>query len=240
MKKKLRLPIFTINPKSYLYGKASIDFALFADRLAKKYDVDILFSAKDVDLKDIARQTDNLIVTAQHMDGIKPGRGMGAALPEAYLEAGVQAVMLNHCERPLSIHELSAAIERADELGILTFVLADSLADTKAVATLHPDVICYEQTADIGKGIQPDEAFIKENKRLVNEISPDTIVVSGTGLRTPEDVYHAIQLGSEGSGGTSGIVCAEDMYGTLEAMVQMLAKAKADLYEGGTGNENPY
>lgn len=229
-KRKLRKPIFTVNPKSYLYGKSSIDFANFADRLAQKYDVDIFFSAKDVDLKDIARETSHLIVTAQHMDGIKPGRGMGAALPEAYKEAGVQAVMLNHCERPLSIHELSSAIERADELGILTFVLADSLADTKAIAVLKPDVICYEQTADIGKGIQPGETFIKENKRIVSEISPETIVVSGTGLRTPEDVYHAIHLGSEGSGGTSGIVCADDMYETLEAMIQMLAKAKADFY----------
>ncbi len=231
LKRKLRLPIFTINPKSYLYGKASIDFAIFADTLAEKYDVDILFSGKDIDLKDIARQTKHLIVTAQHMDGVKPGRGMGNALPEAYLEAGVGAVMLNHCERPLSIHELSAAIERANEMGILTFVLADSLTDTKAIATLHPDVICYEETAAIGKGIQPDASFIKENKRIVAAISPDTIVVSGTGLRAPEDVYHSIQLGSEGSGGTSGIVCAEDMYGTLEKMIQSLQKAKNDFYK---------
>ncbi len=230
-KRKLRLPIFTINPKSYLYGKQSIDFAIFADGLAEKYDVDILFSAKDVDLKDIARQTKHLIVTAQHMDGIMPGRGMGKALPEAFKEAGVQAVMLNHCECPMTIAELAEAIERANELGILTFVLADKAADTKAIAALHPDVICCELSEMIGKGIQHEESYAKNNKTIVSEISPDTIVVSGTGLRTPEDVYNTIQQGSEGSGGTSGIVCADDMYGTLEEMIQSLRKAKADFYE---------
>lgn len=229
-KRKLRVPIFTINPKSYLYGKQSIDFALFADSLAEKYEVDILFSAKDVDLKDIARQTNHLIVTAQHMDGILPGRGMGKALPEAYREAGVQAVMLNHCECPMTIAELAKAIERANELGILTFVLADTAADTKAIAALRPDVICCELSEMIGKGIQQAETYAMDNKKIVHEISPETLVVSGTGLRTPEDVYRTIQQGSDGSGGTSGIVCAEDMYGTLEEMIKMLAKVKADLY----------
>lgn len=229
-KRKLRLPIFTINPKSYLYGKESIDFAIFADGLAEKYDVDILFSAKDVDLKDIARQTKHLVVTAQHMDGIRPGRGMGKALPEAFKEAGVQAVMLNHCECPMSIVELADAIDRANEMGILTFVLADKAADTKAIAALHPDVICCELSSMIGKGIQQAETYAMDNKKIVHEISPETLVVSGTGLRTPDDVYRTIQQGSDGSGGTSGIVCAEDMYGTLEAMIKMLSKAKEDLF----------
>jgi triosephosphate isomerase len=230
-KRKLRLPIFTINPKSYLYGKESIDFAIFADELAEKYDVDILFSAKDVDLKDIARQTKNLIVTAQHMDGIQPGRGMGKVLPEALKEAGVQAVMLNHVECPMSIAELAQAIERADEMGIITFVLADKEADTRAIAALHPDVICCELSSMIGKGIKQAETYAMDNKRIVHAISPETLVVSGTGLRTPEDVYRTVKEGSDGSGGTSGIVCAEDMYGTLEAMIKMLKKAKEDFYK---------
>lgn len=230
MKRKLRLPIFTINPKSYLYGKASIDFAIFADSLAEKYDVDIFFSAKDVDLKDIARQTNRLIVTAQHMDGIEPGRGMGKVLPEALKEAGVQAVMLNHMECPMSISELAQAIERANDMGLISFVLADTEADTKAIAALHPDVICCELSSMIGKGIKQAESYAMDNKKIVHAISPETLVVSGTGLRTPEDVYRTVKEGSDGSGGTSGIVCAEDMYGTLEEMIKMLAKAKKDLY----------
>jgi len=230
MKRKLRLPIFTINPKSYLYGKASIDFAIFADSLAEKYDVDILFSAKDVDLKDIVRQTKHLIVTAQHMDGIEPGRGMGKVLPEALKEAGVQAVMLNHVECPMSIAELAQAIERANEMDIISFVLADKESDTRAIAALHPDVICCELSSMIGKGIKQVETYAMDNKKIVHAISPETLVVSGTGLRTPEDVYRTVKEGSDGSGGTSGIVCAEDMYGTLEEMIKMLAKAKKDLY----------
>ena len=41
----------------------------------KEYDIDIIFTAQHVDLRQVSAITKNVIVTAQHMDGIVPGRG---------------------------------------------------------------------------------------------------------------------------------------------------------------------
>ena len=81
--RKIRRPFFVINPKSYLYGEKTIELASKADELAVKYDIDIFFTAQHVELKDVKKAAPHLIVTAQHMDGTTPGRGMGAILPEA-------------------------------------------------------------------------------------------------------------------------------------------------------------
>ena len=55
------------------------------------HDVDVFFTGQLIDLPAIKANTKNLIVTAQHMDFLKPGRGMGSVLPEALVEAGGQA-----------------------------------------------------------------------------------------------------------------------------------------------------
>ena len=59
-KVELRRPFFVVNPKSYLYGKELIDLAKCADELAIKYDVDILFTAPLIDLKDLIAYFMNL------------------------------------------------------------------------------------------------------------------------------------------------------------------------------------
>ena len=102
MKKTIKRPFFVVNPKAYLYGADSLKLAKYADRLAAKYGVDVFFTAQLVDLPVIKRETENLIITAQHMDGIVPGRGMGHVLPEALAAAGVSAVFLNHVEHPMT------------------------------------------------------------------------------------------------------------------------------------------
>ena len=64
--------------------------ALAADAIAKEKDFDVFFTAPFVDLRMIAENTTNLIVTAQHMDSLKAGRGMGYVVSEALAEAGVK------------------------------------------------------------------------------------------------------------------------------------------------------
>ena len=50
------------------------------------------YTGQHVDLARIKNETKHVIVTAQHMDGLVPGRGMGHILPEALKAAGVEAV----------------------------------------------------------------------------------------------------------------------------------------------------
>ena len=134
-KTQLRTPFFVVNPKSYLYGEDISALAKKTDELAAKYDFDVLFTAQLIDLPHIIETCPHLIPCAQHMESLKPGRGMGHVLPEALAAAGVKATFLNHAENPCTVHELASTIARANEVGILTVVCADSVEEGECIAS---------------------------------------------------------------------------------------------------------
>ena len=70
---QLKPPFFEIGPKSYLYGDDVVALARAADAAAKKYDVDIIFTAPIVELRRVAEATERILVFAPHMDPIYPG-----------------------------------------------------------------------------------------------------------------------------------------------------------------------
>lgn len=227
--KKLRRPFFVVNPKSYLYGEESLKLAKVADRLAKEYDVDILFTGQLVDLAMLKKETTNLFICAQTMESLRPGKGMGHILPEALVNAGVSATFLNHAENPMHVAELVKTIQRAKEVGILTVACADSVSDARAISMLQPDVMVCEQTELIGTGKTADSSYMEATNDAVKSVSPNTLTLQAAGISTADDVYKAIMSGADGTGGTSGIVCAKDPVSTLEEMIKALAKAKAEI-----------
>ena len=121
---KISEPFFEYGPKCYMYGKTLVKMAKGLDKLAKKYNVDVILDIPDTEIYNVARHVKRVHVYSQHMDSIPVGRGMGRTLPEAVKEAGAVGVMLNHAERKLTLEEIEAAIKRADELGLATMVCA--------------------------------------------------------------------------------------------------------------------
>lgn len=230
-KTNLRRPFFVINPKSYLYGADILKLAKHTDALARQYDIDVLFTAQSIDIPMIKEATSNLLMIAQHMDGLEPGKGMGHVLPEALKNAGVVGTFLNHAEHPMSIHQLATAMHRCDKLGILTIVCADSVEEAKAIAMLYPDVMVCEPTSLIGTGKVSDEIYMKATNQAVKGISKKTKVLQAAGISTGQNVYDAIMFGADGTGGTSGIVCAQDPEKTLDEMFIALNKARNQLQE---------
>lgn len=230
-KRKIRRPFFVINPKAYLYGKDALDLALAADKLAKEYDVDILFTAQLVDVTKLVELTENLIITAQHMDGLNVGAGMGHVLPDALVNAGVKASFLNHAEHPMTLNQLVKAMKKTEELGILSIVCADSVNEAKAVAMLKPDIIVCEPTELIGTGKTSDEKYMSSTNESIKAISPNTLVLQAAGISSGKNVYDAIICGADGTGGTSGIVCAPDPIKRVEEMIESLVKARKDISE---------
>lgn len=228
-KVQLRRPFFVVNPKAYLYGEKLIDLAKCADELAHKYDVDILFTAPLIDLPALVVNTKYVIPCAQHMEEINPGRGMGHICPDGLKEAGVKATFLNHAENPMHVSKLAATMKRADELDILTIVCADSVAEAQAIAKLHPDVMVCEPTELIGTGKTSDASYMTATNEAVKSVCPTTLVLQAAGISTAQNVYDAIKLGADGTGGTSGIVCASDPKQTLCDMIEALVKAKEEL-----------
>ena len=90
MKVKIRAPYFEIGVKNYIYGDDVLELAMAADKLAEKYDIDILFIAPCVEIRRLAENTKNLILLAPYMDTLRPGRGMADILPEALKAAGAE------------------------------------------------------------------------------------------------------------------------------------------------------
>lgn len=225
---KVTVPFLFVNPKSYLWGKESLELAKAADKICEESGVMIFFTCPYADLRLIAENTSHVVVTAQNMDSLKPGRGMGAVLPESLVEAGAKAVVLNHAENQKTLAELYACITRAKELGLITIVCADSTTEAKAVAELGADVILAEPTALIGTGTTADASYTIDCCREIKAVDPNVKVMIASGITTGEDCYKVVINGADGSGSTSGIVNAPSRAGRVEEMIRAIQKAMDD------------
>lgn len=219
MKVKIKAPFFEIGVKNYIYGDEVLALAQAADRAAVKYDIDVIFLAPYVDIRRVAEHTERLIVFAPYMDTIRPGRGLADVLPEAIQAAGARGVVINHCERPMTLEAIRETIRRANELDLISFACADSIEEAKAIAQLQPDIINPEPTELIGTGLNSGAAYIKETIQAVKEINQNILVEQAAGIRTGQQVYEAILLGADGAGAASGIVNATDPFKTAEEMI---------------------
>ena len=231
MKQTIRTPYFEIGTKNYIYGDDVLALAKAADAAAEKYDIDVLFITPAVEIRRIVENTKHLIVLAPYMDTLRPGRGMADILPEALKAAGAKGVVVNHCEKPMSIPQIKATIDRANELDMLVFACADTIAEAKAIAQLHPDIINPEPSELIGgtgNGVS-SMSFVKESIDAIKAIYPDILVEQAAGITTGQQVYDFIMAGSEAAGAASGIINAKDPLAMVDEMIAATAKARDDL-----------
>jgi triosephosphate isomerase len=230
MKPTIRVPYFEIGTKNYVYGDTLLEYAIAADKAAEKYDIDVLFICPAVEIRRVCENTKNLIVLAPYMDTLRPGRGMADILPEALKAAGAQGVVINHCEKPMSLPQMKATIDRARELDMLVFACADTLAEAKAIAQLHPDIINPEPSEIIGggNGVSP-MAYVKDSIRVIKEIYPDIMVEQAAGITNGQQVYDFIMAGSEAAGAASGIMNAKDPIAMIDEMIAATRRAADDL-----------
>lgn len=221
-------PFLIVNPKAYLGSADTLKLATLTDELAGRFGIDVIFTAQHVDLRMVAEATGNLTVTAQHMDPIVKGRGMGFILPDSLVEAGCRAVVLNHAEHPLELSVLDATMARAREVGLLTVVCADTAAQCRAVANLGPDMMICEPTANIGTGQLDAGDYIERTTRIVKEVNPAILVIQAAGVTSAADIDRVLAQGADGSGGTSGIVQHPDWRGLLTEMCTVIARRRAN------------
>jgi triosephosphate isomerase (TIM) len=217
-------PFFEIGPKAYTYGPELLELARRADALSRTYDVQIIITPQYVDIPVIAQAVDRLLVFAQHMDALRPGRGVGSVLPEAVKAAGADGVLLNHVERRLTPSELAVTMERAREVGLATMVCADDVRDAVAIADLSPDVIIVEAPELIAGGRRGEgsRAAIAAANEAIWRVDPSVRVLHGAGINGPQDVYDVTAAGAQGSGSSSAVFTAPDPAAMLEAMVSAL------------------
>ncbi len=235
MKRKIRTPYFEIGTKNYIWGDTVLAYAKAADEAARKYDIDVLFITPAVEIRRVAENTENLIVLAPYMDTLRPGRGMADILPEALKAAGAEGVVVNHCEKPMSLPQIKATIDRARELDMLVFACADTVAEAKAIAELHPDIINPEPSELIGGtgGGVSDMGFVRESIRAIKAIYPDILVEQAAGITNGQQVYDFIMAGSEAAGAASGIMKAADPVAMIDEMIAAVRRAADDHKQQG-------
>lgn len=231
MKPTIRPPYFEVGTKNYVYGDTLLEYAIAADKAAEKYDIDVLFITPAVEIRRVVENTKHLIVLAPYMDTLRPGRGMADILPEALKAAGAEGVVVNHCEKPMSVPQIKATIDRARELDMLVFACADTIAEAKAIAQLHPDILNPEPSELIGgtgNGVS-DMSFVLESIKEIKSIYPDILVEQAAGITNGQQVYDFIMAGSEAAGAASGIMNAEDPIAMIDEMIAATRRAADDL-----------
>ena len=218
-------PFLVVNPKSYLYGEKSLALGKAADEAAAKHGLTVFFTCPFADIRYVKQNTEHVIVTAQHMESLRPGRGMGHVLPESLKEAGAGAVFLNHAENSMTVAELYKTIGRAKELEMLTIVCADSVAEGLAIAEFAPDILLCEPTDLIGTGQTADDSYVIEACNQIRKINPHISVMIASGVTTAQDCYRVVKLGADGTGATSGILKAPDPAVRVMEMAEAIVRA---------------
>ena len=230
MKPQIRTPYFEIGTKNYIYGDTVLEYAKAADAAAEKYDIDVLFITPCTEIRRVVENTKHLIVLAPYMDTLRPGRGMADILPEGLKAAGAKGVVINHCEKPMSLPAMKATIDRARELDFLVFACADTVDEAKAIAQLHPDILNPEPSELIGgTGGVSDMGYVKEMLREIKAIDPNIMVEQAAGITNGQQVYDFIMAGSEAAGAASGIMNAKDPIAMIGEMIAATRRAADDL-----------
>jgi triosephosphate isomerase len=225
MKATIRTPFFEVGVKNYLYGDAVLRLAEAADEAAAAFDIDVLFIAPYTEIRRVVENTRRLIVLAPYMDTLRPGRGMADVLPEAVAAAGARGVVLNHCERPMTLSAIQKTIERANELDLLTFACADTVAEARAIAQFGPDIINPEPTELIGSGQTSDMAYVRQMIQAIKAVDSRILVEQAAGITSGQQVYELILAGAEATGAASGVCTAPDPAQAVRDMVASVRRA---------------
>ena len=233
-KRKITAPFFEIGPKNYLFGDDIFSLARYAREASDRWKVNVIFTTPYINIERVAREMPELYVFAPHMDPIKPGRGLAYVLPESIKQAGACGVMLNHTERPLDLNSLQMTLSRADELGLLTIVCADSLKEAKAVAQMGPDLMVAEPADLIGGCNAADTSYVSASVEAIRSIDPEIGILVGGGVQTGEDVYRIIYAGADATGSSSAIATARDPEAVINEMLQAVRSAWDDRHKGGS------
>jgi triosephosphate isomerase len=214
MEMKLTTPLILVNLKTYKesMGNKAVVLAKMAEEVSNEVGVCIALAPQFTDLYRVTSSTE-VPVFAQHIDAVTPGRGTGAILAEAVVEAGAIGTLLNHSERQLKLADLEASLGRAKEVGLKVCVCSNNQAVSGAAAALEPDFIAVEPPELIGTGIpvsQTQPEVVTATVRTIKTINDKVIPLCGAGISTGDDVKAALKLGTHGVLLASGVTKAKD------------------------------
>lgn len=219
---KLNSPVLIINLKEYeeVLGNRPLDFAIAAKKLSEKYNnVTILIAPPAPLIDNIAKIT---LTISQHIDPLEPGAHTGALIAKEVKALGAIGSLINHSEKRIPHEDVKRCIDLCKKYDLVSIVCAKDNEEVKELAIFKPDFIAIEPPELIGGDISVSTArpeIIKNSLDDVKEISPDTRVLCGAGIKKREDVKRAIILGASGVILASGVVKAENIEEAMKELI---------------------
>jgi triosephosphate isomerase len=212
----LKPPIVGIGFKSYseAIGVNALKLARLAKQASDEIGVSIFLLPQHTDIR-LITQNVSIPVFATHIDPIEPGAGTGYILPEAVKEAGAVGFMINHVEHRTTLNHISLAIKRAKKIGLVSAVCTETPEESQAVTLLGADIIIAELPEYIGgeKAVSIyAKDFLANTIRLVKDIKPSTLVISGGSIKNYDEAKMAMELGLDGVGASRSVIKAQDPY----------------------------
>jgi triosephosphate isomerase len=205
-------PLLLINFKTYLEstGKRAVELSKKVETVGKNEGVRVAVAPQFCDIEKVAASVD-ISVYAQHIDAVSPGAYTGHVLAESVKAAGADGTLINHSERQVLLRDVEKAVERARSAGLMTVVCAGTSRLAAAASLSEPDMVAIEPPELIGSGravSKENPEIVKDSVRRIRMVNPNVRILCGAGISTGDDVYAALQLGSQGVLVASGVVKA--------------------------------
>lgn len=209
-----------VNFKTYenATGTNALELAKIHQKVAEETGVGIAIAVQAVDLRHIAQEV-GIPVLAQHFDFVKDGVHTGHVTAQALKESGAYGTLLNHAERKIELDDIEESVDLARQLGLFTIVCADTPYTGKAVAALNPHMVAVEPPELIGG----DVSVCSANPQILMDavaMIENAKVVIGAGIKSKEDVAHAIKHGASAVLVASGVIRSMHPEETLKELAQ--------------------
>jgi len=220
----MNLPTIIVNFKLYEQGtgQSAVELAKIHEKVAHETGASIGVAVSALDLVRVVDSVD-IPVFAQHVDLVEYGSFTGHVLPHEVKEIGAYGTLLNHAERQLGDHELRDSIKKAKDSGLYVVACANTPEAAEKIVDWEPDLVAVEPPELIGGDISVSKAgpeIIEDSVKLIGQNK----VLVGAGIKDPEDVSIALQLGACGVLLASGVVKSDDPFGALMGLVSGLKK----------------
>ncbi|AQX78750.1 hypothetical protein BWO91_00875 [Plantibacter flavus] len=202
-------PFFEIGPKNLLRLGETIDLAVAAGLAGRRHGVSVVFTVPTAFIAPVRDAAPHVLVFAQEMHGDRPGPSVGRTLPEALSDVGAHGVMLDHDSNPLPPGALVPAVERAQEVGLMTMVCAADDRAVRALLPLAPTVVLYEPPSLIGRAGGGDRPWIGGITAEAAAVAPEVLMMHAGGVAVPDDAFRIMRAGAHGTGATSGVVLSD-------------------------------
>lgn len=228
----LTYPHFLLNYKIYdgTAGDDGLAIAKTIESVQEETGGTFVLAPQTTDLTWIARNT-SLPVVSQSVDTASPGRGNGDVSLQAVTAAGAEGVVLNHPESRHSLSAVARFVSACRDCGLDSIVCVDSVQMGHAALAFDPDCLLFEEPSDIASDqsmVQSHPERVEEFVSMVAEERPETRVLLGGGISTPDDVRSAFELGVDAAGAASAFVDAPDRRAWLTEVGAVLADVRAE------------